>query len=81
MYRNCSYWKIFYDEISKKKNLEGWKLVFHPKCIKWERCGSLAVLALVVHIMNDMPILFDKANLDYLRQHLALSIILDKLTI
>ena len=77
----CRFWECFSGEIGKSKNLTGWKLLFHPGCIKWERCGSLAIIALILHITNDLPIYFEKANLDHLRQHLALSIIQDKLTV
>jgi hypothetical protein len=80
-YQIYSYWECFRGEIGKTNNLAAWKLMFHPRCIKWERCGSLSIIGLIMHITNDMPILFDKSNLDYLRQQLALSILLDKLTI
>jgi hypothetical protein len=55
--------------------------MFHPRCIKWERCGSLAIIALILHITKDIPIIFEKSNLDQLREHLALSILIDKLTV
>jgi hypothetical protein len=61
--------------MSDQASLDTWKIVCHKYCVKWERCGDIALLALMVHLMNDLPIYFEKENILSFRQMLAISII------
>ena len=56
-----------------------WKVLHHKHCVNWERCGDIALLALIYHISNDLPIFFEKAYLQNFHEVLALSIIEDSL--
>ena len=75
------YWECFRDEIGKSIDMNEWRLKVNPRSIKWQKCGSLSIIGIILHLTNDLPIFFETSNLDYLRQHLALSILQDKLAI
>ncbi len=52
-----------------------WKLVCHRHCIKWERCGDISIIALIGHIINDLPIFFEREQLIHFHKLIALSLI------
>ena len=54
---------------------QGWTLKIHHNCIRWKRRGNLSIIALIVHISNDLPIYFEEDHLDNFMKQVALSII------
>ena len=52
-----------------------WKLICHKNCVNWERCGDIALLAIILHVSNDLPIFFEKEYMQNLYEVFALSII------
>jgi hypothetical protein len=52
-----------------------WKLVCHRHCIKWERSGDISIIAVIAHIVNDLPIYFEREHLENFHKLIALSLI------
>jgi hypothetical protein len=77
---NCSNaFDIFKKNIIAENEKDDWKSIFHRNCIHWERCGDTAIIALIVHILNDMPIYFQSDHLNQFQEILKLSLIENKL--
>jgi len=77
---NCSNaFDLFKNNIIAEEVRDTWKSVFHRNCIHWERCGDTAIIALIVHILNDMPVYFRRDHLTQFREILSLSLIENKL--
>ena len=59
-------------------NCEDWKIISDRYCIQWERRGDISIIALMVHIINDMPIYFEAEHLIRFHEKVALSLIENK---
>jgi len=74
-YFRCFKKVLVLDNSDLVNGINKWKLVCHKYCVKWERCGDIAIVALMVHLINDLPIYFELENMQSFRQTLAISII------
>ena len=74
-YFECFRNNVILGTSDQAEEIDKWKIICHKNCVKWERCGDIAILALMVHLMNDLPIYFEKENMLPFRQMLAVSII------